>query len=220
MSNAVPISLWCRCRYYPIGGGHQHAAREAICEELFQGDWDKLFHASRTDESGHKVYMYRPLYYTTSQICVGLTPPQAIMVSRALVAGFVCHRFVILKEAVSLSDRKLAATIDWSSRCFQNPQIGNEDNKQVIKETSFMDIMVTLNRQYKDMCKIPGLSKETINERMSDSVIRMHYKGEGPVPTDKAERRALVNPHRSKLVAIKLPDPVFQCIPRIWKKFE
>lgn len=83
MSNTVPFSLYLCCRYYPIGGGHQHAARQAICHDLFEGDWGKLFYASRLDESGNTEYPYRPLFYTKSQICVGLTPPQAILVSRA-----------------------------------------------------------------------------------------------------------------------------------------
>lgn len=83
-----------------------------------------------------------------------------------------------------------------------------------------MDVLVTLNREYKDLCKIPHLDIENINQKINDRVIRMHLKPNEALPADDKERRKAYNKHSSKLVAIKLPDPVFRPIPRIWKKFE
>lgn len=54
-------------RYYPIGGGHQHAARESICTEKFGANWNNMYNHN----------YYKPLYYTEGEICIGLTDPEA-----------------------------------------------------------------------------------------------------------------------------------------------
>lgn len=53
-----------------IGGMHSTWAKEEICQREMSGDWDKL-----------RKSMWYPLGYVYGEICVGLTPPEALLVS-------------------------------------------------------------------------------------------------------------------------------------------
>ncbi len=64
-------------RYYPIGGGHSHLARMEICNEKAGGDWDRLANMMTVDGD----FPWRPLCVTRGQICMGLTVPEAKLVS-------------------------------------------------------------------------------------------------------------------------------------------
>lgn len=55
------------CRYWLLGGNHNHAARVEICNEHFGGDWNAVRRSSH----------FKELATTKCSICIGLTPIEA-----------------------------------------------------------------------------------------------------------------------------------------------
>lgn len=70
-----------RFRFWTIGGEHTRKAKFTVCEEEYNGDWTDL------KKSAHKA-----LYKTCAEICVGLSPREALEVRRSPFPNFVCRR--------------------------------------------------------------------------------------------------------------------------------
>lgn len=65
----VDVCTFCRAEV--IGGGHTHWTMCEICKDEFKGDWEAM----------KKDPLYGSMYFTQANVCVALTPMEALIVS-------------------------------------------------------------------------------------------------------------------------------------------